>query len=224
VFERFTERARHVVVLAQEEARAFKHNYIGTEHILLGLLREEEGVAARILESLEITADEVRSQVMQIVGEGDEVRTGQIPFTPRAKKVLELALREALSIGHNYIGTEHILLGITREGEGVAARIMLDLGADAQRIREEVINALGITVDPGGKVRRWRRPRPVFGEVTVQHSWQYRVERHEAVDEQRLNDLGAEGWELVSAERSPDGVELIFKRRGPMPGSLRAAG
>jgi ATP-dependent Clp protease ATP-binding subunit ClpC len=107
VFERFTERARQVVVLAQDEARALKHNYIGTEHILLGLLREEEGLAARVLESLDIAVEEVRAQVARIVGQGDEVTTGQIPFTPRAKKVLELALREALSLGHNYIGTEH---------------------------------------------------------------------------------------------------------------------
>jgi uncharacterized protein (TIGR00255 family) len=106
VFERFTERARQVVVLAQDEARALKHNYIGTEHILLGLLREEEGLAARVLEQLDITVEEVRAQVARIVGQGDEVTTGQIPFTPRAKKVLELALREALSLGHNYIGTE----------------------------------------------------------------------------------------------------------------------
>ena len=112
MFERFTERARQVVVLAQDEARALKHNYIGTEHILLGLLREEEGLAARVLESLDITVEEVRAQVARIVGQCDEVTTGQIPFTPRAKKVLELALREALSLGHNYIGTEHILLGI----------------------------------------------------------------------------------------------------------------
>jgi ATP-dependent Clp protease ATP-binding subunit ClpC len=105
LFERFTERARQVVVLAQDEARALKHNYIGTEHILLGLLREEEGLAARVLESLDITVEEVRAQVARIVGQGDEVTTGQIPFTPRAKKVLELALREALSLGHNYIGT-----------------------------------------------------------------------------------------------------------------------
>src|ERR687886_588959 len=126
VFERFTERARQVVVLAQDEARALKHNYIGTEHILLGLLREEE----------------VRAQVARIVGQGDEVTSGQIPFTPRAKKVLELALREALSLGHNYIGTEHILLGLVRENEGVAARILLDFDADAEKIRNEIIRML----------------------------------------------------------------------------------
>ncbi len=142
MFERFTERARQVVVLAQDEARALKHNYIGTEHILLGLLREEEGLAARVLESLDITVEEVRAQVARIVGQGDEVTTGQIPFTPRAKKVLELALREALSLGHNYIGTEHILLGLVRENEGVAARILLDFDADAEKIRNEIIRML----------------------------------------------------------------------------------
>src|SRR5438067_3652587 len=148
LFERFTERARQVVVLAQDEARALKHNYIGTEHILLGLLREEEGLAARVLESLDITVEEVRAQVARIVGQGDEVTTGQIPFTPRAKKVLELALREALSLGHNYIGTEHILLGLVRENEGVAARILLDFDADSDKIRNEVIRMLS---GPGGR-------------------------------------------------------------------------
>src|SRR5262244_3675108 len=142
MFERFTERARQVVVIAQDEARALKHSYIGTEHVLLGLLREQEGVAARVLDSLDVTIEEVGAQVMRIVGEGDEVTTGQIPFTPRSKKVLELALREALSLGHNYIGTEHILLGLVRENEGVAARILLDFDADAEKIRNEIIRML----------------------------------------------------------------------------------
>jgi len=142
MFERFTERARQVVVLAQEEARTLKHNYIGTEHILLGLLREEEGLAARVLESLDITVERVRAQVVRIVGSGEEVTSGQIPFTPRAKKVLEMALREALSLGHNYIGTEHILLGLVRENEGVAARILVDFDADSEKIRNEVIRML----------------------------------------------------------------------------------
>jgi ATP-dependent Clp protease ATP-binding subunit ClpC len=137
-----------VVVLAQEEARTLKHNYIGTEHILLGLLREEEGLAARVLESLDITVERVRAQVVRIVGSGEEVTSGQIPFTPRAKKVLELALREALSLGHNYIGTEHILLGLVRENEGVAARILLDFDADSEKIRNEVIRMLS---GPGGR-------------------------------------------------------------------------
>ncbi len=142
MFERFTERARQVVVLAQEEARGLRHNYIGTEHLLLGLLREEEGVAARVFDKLEISVEEVRAAVVRIVGSGEEVPQGQIPFTPRAKKVLELALREALSLGHNYIGTEHILLGLIREEEGVAARILLDLDADSDKIRAEVMQLL----------------------------------------------------------------------------------
>jgi len=153
LFERFTERARQVVVLAQDEARALKHNYIGTEHILLGLLREEEGLAARVLESLDITVERVRAQVVRIVGSGEEVTSGQIPFTPRAKKVLELALREALSLGHNYIGTEHILLGLVRENEGVAARILLDFDADSEKIRNEVIRMLS---GPGSRRQQGR--------------------------------------------------------------------
>jgi ATP-dependent Clp protease ATP-binding subunit ClpC len=143
VFERFTERARQVVVLAQEEARALAHNYIGTEHLLLGLLREEEGIAARTLESLGVTIEEVRAQVARIVGQGDVAETGQIPFTPRAKRVLELALREALSLGHNWIGTEHVLLGLVREGEGVAMQILRDRGVTAEQIRDAVVRTLG---------------------------------------------------------------------------------
>ena len=130
------------VVFAQEEARALKHNYIGTEHILLGLLREESALAARALGSLGIAVDVVRDKVARIVGSGHEDTTGQIPFTPRAKKVLELALREALSLGHDYIGTEHILLGLVRENEGVAAHILLDFDADAEKIRNQVIRML----------------------------------------------------------------------------------
>ena len=142
MFERFTERARQVVVLAQEEAKNLHHNYIGTEHLLLGLLREADGVAARVLGSLEVTLEEVRGEVTRIVGEGEHESQGQIPFTPRAKKVLELALREALSLGHNYIGTEHILLGLARESEGVAARILADLDVDLERVRQEVMRVL----------------------------------------------------------------------------------
>src|SRR5260221_13469954 len=179
LFERFTERARQVVVLAQEEARTLKHNYIGTEHILLGLLREEEGLAARVLESLDITTERVRSQVVRIVGSGEEGTSGQIPFTPRAKKVLELALREALSLGHNYIGTEHILLGLSRENEGVAARILLDFDAEAETIRKEVISKLGVDVvnlPTPGRGRRFRRP-PHAVSTMMQPCWEYRVER-----------------------------------------------
>jgi ATP-dependent Clp protease ATP-binding subunit ClpC len=149
MFERFTDRARRVVVLAQEEARMLNHNYIGTEHILLGLIHEGEGVAAKALESLNISLEAVRQQVEEIIGQGQAAPTGHIPFTPRAKKVLELSLREALQLGHNYIGTEHILLGLIREGEGVAAQVLQKLGADLNRVRQTVIQLLsGYT---GGK-------------------------------------------------------------------------
>jgi len=142
VFERFTDRARRVVVLAQEEARLLNHNYIGTEHILLGLIHEGEGVAAKALESLGISLEAVRQQVEEIIGQGGSSPSGHIPFTPRAKKVLELSLREALQLGHNYIGTEHILLGLIREGEGVAAQVLVKLGADLSRVRQQVIQLL----------------------------------------------------------------------------------
>ncbi len=142
MFERFTDRARRVVVLAQEEARLLNHNYIGTEHILLGLIHEGEGVAAKALESLGISLEAVRAQVEEIIGQGGSSPSGHIPFTPRAKKVLELSLREALQLGHNYIGTEHILLGLIREGEGVAAQVLVKLGADLSRVRQQVIQLL----------------------------------------------------------------------------------
>src|SRR5678809_1169774 len=167
MFERFTERARQVVVLAQEEARTRKHNYIGTEHILLGLLREEEGLAARVLESLDITVERVRAQVVRIVGSGEEVTSGQIPFTPRAKKVLELALREALGIGHNYIGTEHILLGLVRENDHVATQILGDLGATPDALRDRL--ARDIVPLPTSRRRRWPL-RP-----SVPRRWEYRI-------------------------------------------------
>ncbi|MGH8937628.1 MAG: ATP-dependent Clp protease ATP-binding subunit [Acidimicrobiia bacterium] len=156
MFERFTDRARRVVVLAQEEARLLNHNYIGTEHILLGLIHEGEGVAARALESLGINLDSVRQQVVEIIGQGQQSPSGHIPFTPRAKKVLELSLREALQLGHNYIGTEHILLGLIREGEGVAAQVLQKLGADLPKVRQTVIQLLsGVqgeeTTGPAGR-------------------------------------------------------------------------
>jgi hypothetical protein len=145
MFERFTERARQVVVLAQQEALELKHSFIGTEHILLGLLREEEGVAARVLERFDITAERVREQIVRIIAAGEEMTPGQsIPFTPRSKQVFELALREALSMGHNYIGTEHILLAVVRENEGVAMRILNDFDADADKIRGAVQAELGV--------------------------------------------------------------------------------
>jgi ATP-dependent Clp protease ATP-binding subunit ClpC len=150
MFERFTDRARRVVVLAQEEARLLNHSYIGTEHILLGLIHEGEGVAAKALESLGISLEAVRSQVEEIIGQGGSSPSGHIPFTPRAKKVLELSLREALQLGHNYIGTEHILLGLIREGEGVAAQVLVKLGADLSRVRQQVIQLLSGYQGPAG--------------------------------------------------------------------------
>jgi ATP-dependent Clp protease ATP-binding subunit ClpC len=142
MFERFTDRARRVVVLAQEEARMLKHNYVGTEHLLLGLIHEGQGVGAKALESLGIGLDMVRHEVEEVVGEGQEAPSGHIPFTPRAKTVLELSLREALELNHDYIGTEHILLGLIREGEGVAAQVLVRLGADLDRVRQQVIDLL----------------------------------------------------------------------------------
>jgi hypothetical protein len=154
VFERFTDRARRSVVLAQEEARMLNHNYIGTEHILLGLVRERDGIAGKALVSLDISLEAVRQQVEEIIGQGQAAPRGHIPFTPRAKKVLELSLREALQLGHNYIGTEHILLGLIREGEGVAAQVLQKLGADLNRVRQTVIQLLSgyLTGTEGGKV------------------------------------------------------------------------
>ncbi len=217
MFERFTERARQVVVLAQEEACTLKHNYIGTEHILLGLLREEEGLAARVLESLDITVERVRAQVVRIVGFGEEVTSGQIPFTPRAKKVLELALREALSLGHNYIGTEHILLGLVRENNGVATQVLLDYDADAEKIRGEVIRALsapgagrsGAPASGGAEPLADRLAMVV--EMFVQRTWPggqipRRRARRLVEDAIRRHDpgaaatLGPQAWEAMIVE------------------------
>jgi ATP-dependent Clp protease ATP-binding subunit ClpC len=167
MFERFTDRARRVVVLAQEEARLLNHSYIGTEHILLGLIHEGEGVAAKALESLSISLEAVRNQVEEIIGQGGSSPSGHIPFTPRAKKVLELSLREALQLGHNYIGTEHILLGLIREGEGVAAQVLVKLGADLSRVRQQVIQLLsGYQGPSGGSGSGGQSGRGGAGEAT----------------------------------------------------------
>jgi ATP-dependent Clp protease ATP-binding subunit ClpC len=155
MFERFTERARQAVVLAGDEARALKHDYLGTEHILLGLLREDEGIAARVLASFEITVEEVRAWVARVVGEGDEVRAGQIPFTPQAKKALEPRC-ERRSLGHNHVGTEHILIGVARVNDDVGARILLEYGADAERSRR----GHSAHVRPGrAPMRHFERPQ-----------------------------------------------------------------
>ena len=149
MFARFTEPARQVVVLAQDEARALHHNYIGTEHLLLGLLREERGLAARVLAAVGITIEPARDQLKAIVGEGDAVPSGQIPFTPRAKKVLELALRESQAMSHDVIGTEHLLLGLAREDDGVAMQVLRALGSGSEAVRRETIRMLG-GMPPGG--------------------------------------------------------------------------
>jgi ATP-dependent Clp protease ATP-binding subunit ClpC len=153
VFERFDERARQVVVLAQDESRTLKHNYVGTEHLLLGLLREDEGVAARVLGSLDVTFEEVRAQIVRVVGHGDEVTSDQIPFTRRATKVLELSMRQALSLGDEHIETEHILLAIVAESEGVAARILLDFDADARSVCGDVMESIR-GIGPSERARR----------------------------------------------------------------------
>ena len=231
MFERFTERARQVVVLAQDEARALKHNYIGTEHILLGLLREEEGLAARVLESLDITVEEVRAQIARIVGQGDEVTNGQIPFTQRAKKVLDLSLREALSIGHNYIGTEHLLLGVIRENEGVAARILLDFNADAEKIRNEIIRMLS---GPGRREDRSTLPLPP-PEVAAELR-RIRAEKESALEEadferaamlrDRERRLAMTGW-LPEPEpyvpESPPVAPEVRERLEELRGEFEAA-
>jgi hypothetical protein len=204
VFERFTERARQVVVLAQDEARAFRHNYIGTEHLLLGILREEEGLAARVLEALDVSLEEVRAEVTRIVGSGEELATGQIPFTPRGKKVLELALREALSLGHNHIGTEHILLGLVREGEGVAMRILLEFDVDADKIRNEVIRAL---TSPGRA--RVEHVAPLAPDL------QEEVERVRAEKEAALE---AQEYEKAASLRARERNLLRLGRAGDVEG------
>jgi ATP-dependent Clp protease ATP-binding subunit ClpC len=183
MFERFTDRARRVVVLAQEEARMLNHNYIGTEHILLGLIHEGEGVAAKALESLGISLEAVRSQVEEIIGQGQTAPTGHIPFTPRAKKVLELSLREALQLGHNYIGTEHILLGLIREGEGVAAQVLQKLGASLAVVRQVVIDLLG------------GRPAPDIAETSGES-----LSDASRVEELALEEAAALGDEEVRPE------------------------
>ncbi len=158
MFERFTARARRAVVDAQEEARELNHNYIGTEHLLLGLMREPESVAARALQELKISQDAVRERVIQIIGRGKQPLSGHIPFTPRAKKVLELSLREALQLSHNYIGTEHILLGLIREGEGVAAQVLVKVGGNLGVVRDKVIELIPAAAE---NVEFTERLRPV---------------------------------------------------------------
>jgi ATP-dependent Clp protease ATP-binding subunit ClpC len=177
VFERFTDRARRVVVLAQEEARTLDHNYIGTEHILLGLIREGEGVAASALEALGISPADIRGDLEAIIGRGDQAPVGNIPFTPRAKKVLELSLREALQLGHNYIGTEHILLGLVREGEGVGAEVLAKRGATLELVRAEVMTLVaGVEGGEGpAEPREHEEPRCPKCRAPLSESASYRT-------------------------------------------------
>lgn len=200
MFERFTEKARRVIVFAQEEARMLNQNYIGTEHLLLGLIREEEGVAAKALRSMSIKLEDVRAQVEEIIGKGSAPTAGHIPFTPRAKKVLELSLREALQLGHNYIGTEHILLGLIREGEGVAARVLTNLGADLGRVRNQVIQLLS----------GYYVTKPASRE-------QGRQQQSSLLDEfgTNLTRLGAEGKldPVIGREKEIERVMQILSRR-----------
>jgi ATP-dependent Clp protease ATP-binding subunit ClpC len=198
MFERFTQSANQVIALSQDEARALAHDYVGTEHILLGLLREESGVAAEVLGSLDISFESARAQVERMVGKGNaNDATGEIPFTPRAKKTLDLALREALSLGHDSVETEHILLGLGQEREGVAFTILRHFGADADTIRDRVIAAVG--PEPAARGR----------------AWEYRLERApdvNALSLESLNELGSEGWELAGVIPNATEVVLLFKR------------
>jgi ATP-dependent Clp protease ATP-binding subunit ClpA len=184
MFERFTDRARRVVVLAQEEARLLNHIYIDTEHLLLGLIHEGEGVAAQVLAELSISLEAVRAQVEEIIGQGERAPTGHIPFTPRAKKVLELSLREALQLGHNYIGTEHILLGLIREGEGVAAQVLVKLGADLSRVRQQVIQVLSGSagMEAGARTRLVPMTVPDDLREAEEQLTQVRREKEAAID------------------------------------------
>jgi Clp amino terminal domain, pathogenicity island component len=225
MFERFTDRARRVVVLAQEEARMFSHDYIGTEHLLLGLIHEGEGIAARALKSLDISLEAVREQVEEIIGQGQEPSPERIPFTARAKKVLELSLREAMQLGHNYIGTEHILLGLIREGDGVAAQVLAGLGADINRVRQQVIQLLhGRAADVGtgfgavesrlSAVEQWVGIGPDTADLDRQIE-QARSERQAAVaahDYERAASLRARGKELL-AERASRQQQWLAEQR-----------
>jgi Clp amino terminal domain, pathogenicity island component len=206
-FDQFTDRARRAISLAQEEARALNHGYVGTEHFLLGLMRVEDGVAARALAKLGLRLEDARARVVAIIGRGEETPMPPIPFTPRAKKVLELALRESLSLGQGYVGTEHLLLGLGREAEGVAARILLDLDAGPERVREAVTSVLAtaptVEVFPGAE-----------DEISFAR-WEYRVIPLEGSAEawsEQLNATADEGWELCDVRGTGAEQKAVFRR------------
>jgi ATP-dependent Clp protease ATP-binding subunit ClpA len=228
MFERFTDGARQVVVLAEEEARGLRHTWVGTEHLLLGLLRHEDGIAAQVLTAHGAELERVRSEVTRVVGadrESDRPVAGQLRFTPRAKKVLELSLREALAHGHTFIDTEHVLLGLVREKEGVASRILVAMGTDAAIVRDEVEKRMPtrISTARGWRARRSRRTPTASAPVR----WEYRIERPEPpawLDVGTLNALGDDGWELVAAVPAELGGGLVFKRRVHVPSAAAAEG
>jgi ATP-dependent Clp protease ATP-binding subunit ClpA len=203
MFERFTDRARRVVVLAQEEAQLLNHDYIGTEHLLLGLVHDGEGVAAKALESLGISLEAVRAQVEETIGQGQRAATGHVPFTPRAKKVLELSLREALQFGHNYIGTEHILLGLVREGEGVAAQVLVKLGGDLSRVRQQIIQLLsGYTGGEAAAEQAGARTRLV--RMTVPEELREGEEQLAQVRREKEAAIDAEDFDKAAALRDAE--------------------
>ena len=221
MFERFTERARRVVVFAQEEARDLNHNYIGTEHLLLGLMRDTDSVAAQTLQELDIGQDAVREQVIEIIGRGQRSPSGHIPFTPRAKKVLELSLREAMQLNHNYIGTEHILLGLVREGEGVAAQVLVKLGGSLSRVRDKVIELAPPGTGEGPELSSQLRPSSMRGPL------EGLMRRIEAMDERLAaierhlglaGGAGAAAGPGTGAAAEPGGGERE-SGGGPEPGS-----
>jgi hypothetical protein len=229
MFERFTDRARRVLVLAQEEARLLNHSFIGTEHLLLGLTHEGEGVAARVLESLGVSLEVVRERVKETMGPAGSARAGAPPFTPRAKKVLELALREALQLGHNYIGTEHILLGLVREGDGAAARVLVSLGVDLSRVRPEVLRLLsghggheGGLIVPTGGIAGYQRRRPGFSVMPVGKEWSAQVVRKGLRPDDYANGyaelaelVGAMGFDLDAMDPAEITVTSVETNAGP---------
>ncbi len=229
MFERFTDRARGAVVLAQEEARMLDHDYIGTEHILLGLVRQDDGVAARVFAALGVELDAVRGQVEQIVGRGQAAPAGHIPFTPRAKKVLELALREALQLGHHHIGTEHVVLGLIREGEGAGAQVLVSLGTPLDSVRLAVMDQIGPAGPPRGQPRRsfGRRRSAVLDPFT---------ESEESSEPFPLEQFDDGAWDALTAARrsarrraavvidTSDLIVAVASVPGPGNGALRAAG
>ncbi len=211
MFERFTDSAREVIVLSQKESRALQHDYIGTEHLLLGLLREEHSLAAQVLSSLDLTFSGVQAQVERIVGRGDGVPPGEIPFTRHATKTLDLAVGEALSLGHTDVGAEHILLALAHDNEGVACRVLRHFGADAETIRNRLIVMLSEQGPHEPASPAVRPPPGVRGP-----NWEYWVERTPdagALSIDSLNELGSEGWELAGVVPDTAGVALVFKRR-----------